>query len=274
MTKSLTYDFFISHASEDKQRIAEPLRVTLERAGYSVWIDTQEIRPGDSLVRKIELGLRKSRYALLIATSNFFRKGKYWTHEERDALASLEASKKSRRVIPVRHGFSQRNLNRVAPLLGGRLSVSTDEGLAVIVSKLATNFPGKRPIIDLKQADRHLHPFWRGNVTVDTDPSRVIEVATEFLRFGNEIFGHTYARSIARGRHFNDDYQVTGRVTNDEFISFTGLHSDDAALNLIYTLLRLSRTGDEMTGKYIAVSRNSEQVVSGDVRLSAVHVDG
>ena len=51
-----TWDVFISHASEDKAAVTNPLANSLERAGLRVWLDRQELRLGDSLREKIDEG--------------------------------------------------------------------------------------------------------------------------------------------------------------------------------------------------------------------------
>jgi hypothetical protein len=40
------WDFFISHASEDKAAVARPLAEELVRAGFRVWLDVFEIKVG------------------------------------------------------------------------------------------------------------------------------------------------------------------------------------------------------------------------------------
>jgi len=59
-------DVFISHASEDKLDIARPLAEALKLRGLSVWFDEYELTLGDSLRRKIEEGLRSSRFGVTI----------------------------------------------------------------------------------------------------------------------------------------------------------------------------------------------------------------
>ena len=44
---------FLSHASEDKEDFVEPLARELAEMGVAPWLDIWEIRPGDSLVRKL-----------------------------------------------------------------------------------------------------------------------------------------------------------------------------------------------------------------------------
>lgn len=52
-----TWDVFISHASEDKEAVAVPLRDALTARGVTVWLDKTEMRIGHSLRRKIDEGI-------------------------------------------------------------------------------------------------------------------------------------------------------------------------------------------------------------------------
>ena len=52
---------FISHASEDKKDFVEPLAEVLKRV-YNVWYDKYVLRLGDSLLRKINEGLRPAGF--------------------------------------------------------------------------------------------------------------------------------------------------------------------------------------------------------------------
>lgn len=49
-------DVFLSHASEDKDEIARPLRSLLESRGVSVWFDEINIKLGQSIRQEIESG--------------------------------------------------------------------------------------------------------------------------------------------------------------------------------------------------------------------------
>lgn len=51
------YDFFISHASEDKEDVVRPLTLLLENSGYSVWYDEFRLKVGDSLRETIDIGI-------------------------------------------------------------------------------------------------------------------------------------------------------------------------------------------------------------------------
>ena len=118
-------DVFISHASEDKAGVARPLAEALKAKGLSVWFDEYELTLGDRLRRKIEEGLRVSRYGVTILSDSFFRKE--WPQAELDALFALE--RESKKILPVWHGLSASDIARYTPLLADRLAVSTDVGI-------------------------------------------------------------------------------------------------------------------------------------------------
>src|SRR5260370_39162280 len=69
-----SWDVFISHATEDKEAVAEPLSRALMKAGVSVWYDAFILKPGDSLMFSIDMGLRKSKFGVVILSQAFFRK--------------------------------------------------------------------------------------------------------------------------------------------------------------------------------------------------------
>ncbi len=70
-----TWDVFISHASEDKADVALPLRDALVALGVTVWLDKTELRIGDSLRRKIDEGIRSSRFGVVVLSKHFLRRG-------------------------------------------------------------------------------------------------------------------------------------------------------------------------------------------------------
>ena len=80
------YDVFISHASEDKEGVVRPLAHVLRRGGLKVWYDEFELRIGDSLRRKIDMGLARSRFGVVVLSRSFFGKG--WTNYELDGLVT------------------------------------------------------------------------------------------------------------------------------------------------------------------------------------------
>ena len=125
-------DVFISHASEDKAEIARPLAEALTQRGLSVWFDEYELTLGDRLRRKIEEGLRVSRYGVTILSENFFRKK--WPQEELDALFALETE--SKKILPVWHRLSADDIANYAPLLVDRLAISSEKGVDVVADAI------------------------------------------------------------------------------------------------------------------------------------------
>ena len=66
-----TYDVFISHATEDKDEVVRPLAAALVEEDLRVWYDEFELRIGDSLRRKIDKGLSRSRFGVVVLSHSF-----------------------------------------------------------------------------------------------------------------------------------------------------------------------------------------------------------
>ena len=140
-------DFFISHASEDKEEVAIPLAARLEERGFKVWLDQERLSAGDPLAASLDRALLNVRHAIVIVSPAYL--DKYWTGEERGAIQELNRSRGGY-MVPVRHGLSQEQLVERAPTIAGRISLSTDAGLdalAADISRVAGSDagPGRRP---------------------------------------------------------------------------------------------------------------------------------
>jgi len=101
-TKRLTAtsrDIFICHASEDKETVVDPLVTALENSGITVWHDRAEIRWGDSLISKVEEGLRISRYVLAVLSKHSVTKP--WPRRELNAALNREATSGEIKVLPL-----------------------------------------------------------------------------------------------------------------------------------------------------------------------------
>jgi len=94
-----TRDVFLCHASEDKTSVLRPLVSALERAGITCWYDEAEIRWGDSVVDKVNEGLRQSQYVLVVLSQAFIEK--HWPQRELNAILNVEASTGEVRVLPL-----------------------------------------------------------------------------------------------------------------------------------------------------------------------------
>ena len=127
------WDAFISHASEDKDDFVRPLHQALERAGVLTWFDEATLKVGDSLRAKIDEGLSRSRFGIIVLSKNFFAKG--WPQAELDGLMAREIDG-TKVILPVWYKISREEVKAKSPLLVGRLAARYEEGMETIVSKL------------------------------------------------------------------------------------------------------------------------------------------
>jgi hypothetical protein len=116
------FDVFISHASEDKDSIVRPLAHALSNGGLKVWYDEFELRIGDSLRRKIDAGLAKSRFGIVVLSRSFFRKG--WTNYELDGLVTRAVSGEQV-LLPIWHEITKQELLDYSPSLADKVARST-----------------------------------------------------------------------------------------------------------------------------------------------------
>ncbi|MFC7495506.1 MULTISPECIES: DUF1883 domain-containing protein [unclassified Nocardioides] len=118
-----TWDVFISHASEDKEAVAVPLRNALVELGISVWLDKTELTIGDSLRRKIDQGIRSSRFGIVILSERFFAKG--WTNHELDGLVTRTVAGEQT-LLPIWHNLTGDQVRAYSPSLADKVALSTD----------------------------------------------------------------------------------------------------------------------------------------------------
>ena len=129
----MVWDIFISHASEDKDAVARPLADKLIQHGCYVWYDEYTLTLGDSLRRSIDKGLAASRYGLVILSPHFFEKE--WPQKELDGLVAREDGSE-KRILPVWHNVSWKDVVSFSPPLAEKLGVSTMKGLEHVVREI------------------------------------------------------------------------------------------------------------------------------------------
>ena len=128
------YDVFISHASEDKQTVAGPLAHALLDHGLTVWLDELVLKLGDSLSRRIEAGLARCRFGVVVLSPAFF--AKEWPRRELEGLAAREVADGTKVILPVWHNVDRRFLLKHAPILADRLGAPTSAGLPDVTAKI------------------------------------------------------------------------------------------------------------------------------------------
>jgi hypothetical protein len=129
----MTWDIFISHAREDKEKVARPLCELLVKNGKSVWLDDMELHLGDSLREKIDEGLSKSEFGVVILSQAFF--SKHWTKRELNGLFALEEDGR-KRIFPIWHNVSQKDVAKYSPILADRKATSTKIGIENIANNI------------------------------------------------------------------------------------------------------------------------------------------
>ena len=116
------YDVFISHASEDKDSFVRPFAEKLVAAGVRPFYDEMSLAWGDSLRRRIDEGLARSRFGVIVLSKPFFAKD--WPQRELDGLVQLEIAGQSR-ILPIWHEISKDEVARFSPTLADKLALNT-----------------------------------------------------------------------------------------------------------------------------------------------------
>jgi hypothetical protein len=133
LTDLYEYDVFICHASDDKDSFVRPLANELSSKSVRVWFDEFSLKVGDSLRRSIELGLRKSRFGIVVLSPDFF--DKEWPQKELDGLTAMEVS--GRKVIlPIWHRINRNDILKYSPILADRIAIRSTLGIKDVVSEL------------------------------------------------------------------------------------------------------------------------------------------
>src|SRR4051812_8731642 len=89
---------FISYSQHDRE-IVRKLAADLSNAGIRLWIDEAEIRIGDSIVDKINEGLKSADHVLVVLSQNSLQSR--WMQEEIRAALARDPKNAARVLIPV-----------------------------------------------------------------------------------------------------------------------------------------------------------------------------
>lgn len=116
------YDFFISHASEDKDDIVRELAEALVNNGFKVWYDEFELKIGDSLRKKIDYGLSNANYGIVIVSPSFVKKN--WTEYELNGMVAKEMNG-HKVVLPIWHKIAKDEVLKFSPTLADKLALNT-----------------------------------------------------------------------------------------------------------------------------------------------------
>lgn len=99
VARSAYHGIFLSHNSEDKPFVRE-LKARLEAQGAKdVWLDEAEIMIGDSLTKKIEEGLKKTKYIGVVLSPKSVKSA--WVERELEIAINRELSTGEVVVLPL-----------------------------------------------------------------------------------------------------------------------------------------------------------------------------
>lgn len=133
--KMLTPLAFISHDSRDKNNIARPIALSLQKNLVPVWYDEFSLPVGAKLRESIEAGIKDCKKCILIVTKNFI--GNYgWTKVEFDSVFTKEIFEKGNILLPVWHDVTPREVYDYSPWLANIKAIDWREGEEKVVHNL------------------------------------------------------------------------------------------------------------------------------------------
>jgi hypothetical protein len=129
------WDVFISHASEDKARVARPLAKALTSLGLKVWYDETALRVGNSLRREIDKGLANASFGVVVLSPAFFKKD--WPQKELDGLVSRETDGVEV-ILPVWYNVGKADIRSHSPTLADKLGIRYSGDAVGVAAQIAT----------------------------------------------------------------------------------------------------------------------------------------
>jgi len=135
-------DVFISHATEDKVKVARPLAEALIAQGLDVWYDEFSLNLGDSLQESIDRGIAESRFGIVILSKSFFEKD--WPKKELNGFIAREIHG-TKVILPVWHELDFEDIVKYSPTLANRVAVKTSEGMEQVINKIMKAVKNKSP---------------------------------------------------------------------------------------------------------------------------------
>ena len=110
---SSKYDVFISHANADKEELIDNLYVSLKKLGVSIFYDKESLKWGDKFKEKILEGVKKSEFAIIVISSNFF--GREWTEKELYEFLNIQDHNGQKLILPIIHNITIEQLKEKYP---------------------------------------------------------------------------------------------------------------------------------------------------------------
>lgn len=197
------WDVFISYATEDKDQVATPLAKALDDRGISVWYDDFELQAGDSLIERIDEGIARCQFGLVILSNSFF--GKDWPEYELKGLKT-RAIGGDIKLIPVWHEISEGEVQSYSAPLADTFALSTSK---LGIDKIAENIAERIASAGVDDAAANFSKFnWNPLRNKPKKPG------TDFWVRARRIEGGELARFIGVRVRTGDSYFGTPGYNN------------------------------------------------------------
>ncbi len=142
----MQYDVFICHASEDKDDFVRPLAELLRNQHIEVWYDEFSLTIGDSLTQKIDEGLLKSRFGIVVLSPSFFKKP--WAKRELSGLSFREMVENRNLILPIWHRVNVEEVAEYSLPLADKKAVSSADGINVVIREISRKIkPDDSPLV-------------------------------------------------------------------------------------------------------------------------------
>lgn len=113
-----------------------PFAAALEDHCLTYWLDLAEIRWGDSLIAKVNEGLRDAQYAILFLSPLVLAGEKHWSRFEWQSALSIEASTGIPFVLPLLCDVHYDHVRKTVPVLAGKRVENWADGLDKLMPAL------------------------------------------------------------------------------------------------------------------------------------------
>jgi len=206
MTPKKKFDVFLSHNSKDKPWVID-LKNRLQTRGIKVWLDKDEIRPGDLFVEALEKGIKESKAVALIISPDAMNSG--WVKAEYCRAVNL-ATNNHLQLIPVLYKKAE-----IPGFLQDRSWVDfSDETIySTSVDILVWGITGEKPEVE------------KGALETEHDSfAKPTNVSKEFAQFVNPI-KNPFVRGMERKLRMSNAHWIQAgfSVPVNEF-SFTSVY--------------------------------------------------
>ncbi len=192
MKKKYEYDAFISYASEDKG-FTLSLAKELKKLGIKVWIDKFILKIGDKTSLKIGEGMAKSKYGIIVLSSNFLNKD-YPKHE---LSGLIDKSISANNLLPIWHGISRDEIADFHPALADIFAIHSEVGIEKVSFELAKIIKpeiAKKPFFEIKKIK--ISEIKSGPIRHSDLPKSFLERIKSFGEKISEIEALSYEESV------------------------------------------------------------------------------